>query len=156
MGFDWHPVNGDLWAIEQGPVGSDELNRIESGLNYGWPLTESAQISLGFETPLLLFSPSADPSDGSFYTGHELPAFQNDFFFGAARGMHIHRVRFDHTSPGRILGDERLLVERFGRIRCIVTGSDGALYFCTNNRGYQSASAPNDDRILRLLPVGGP
>ena len=156
VGFDWHPVNGDLWAIEQGPVGSDELNRIESGLNYGWPLTESAQISLGIETPLLLFSPSADPSDGSFYTGHSLPAFQNDFFFGALRGMHIHRVRFDHTSPGRILGDERLLVERFGRIRCIVTGSDGALYFCTNNRGNQSASAPNDDRVLRLLPVGGP
>jgi glucose/arabinose dehydrogenase len=153
QGIDWHPVSGDLWAIELGPVGYDELNRIEGGLNYGWPLTEGAQMSLGVETPVLSFAPSLTPSGGSFYTGHVMPAFRNDFFFGTLRGQDIHRVQFDPVTPRRIVANERLLAGRFGRIRDVVTGSDGALYFCTSNRGSPGASAPEDDRILRLLPV---
>ena len=153
QGIDWHPVSRDLWAIEHGPVGHDELNRIEGGRNYGWPLTEGAQMSLGVETPVLSFAPSLAPSGASFYTGHVLPAFRNDFFFGTLRGQHIHRVRFDPMTPRRIVAHERLLGGRFGQIRDVVTGSDGALYFCTSNRGSQGVSASEDDRVLRVLPV---
>ena len=133
QGIDWHPLSGDLWATEHGNVGNDELNRIEAGANYGWPEIEGVQTMAGMRSPVLLFSPTIAPSGGSFYTGQSFPAFRNDFFFGALRGTHLHRVRFSSSDPTMVTSDERLLEGEFGRIRDVVTGPDGALYLCTNN-----------------------
>jgi glucose/arabinose dehydrogenase len=151
QGVDWHPVSGDLWASEHGNVGNDELNRIDPGRNYGWPVIEADQTRAGMETPLLFFSPAIAPSGLSFYTGALIPAFRNNIFFATLRGQHVHRVRLDPSNPRRIVADERLFENRFGRIRDVVTGPDGALYFATSN-GRGGASA-DDDRILRAVPA---
>ena len=154
QGMDWHPVSGELWATEHGDVGNDELNRVDAGANYGWPRIEGNQTMPGMAGPVLFFSPSIAPSGASFYVGQTIPGFHNDLFFATLRGEHLHRVRFDPADPGRVLSDERLLEGRFGRLRDVVTGPDGALYIATNNRDGRGVPAPGDDRIIRLLPAG--
>ena len=154
QGFDWHPVSGALWATEHGNVGNDEVNLITAGANYGWPVIEGMQTMPGMETPVLSFSPSIAPSGGSFHTANAIPAFRHDFFFGALQGEHLHRVQFDRADPTRVIGNERLLEGRFGRLRDVVTGPDGALYVLTNNRDGRGRPHADDDRIIRLVAAG--
>lgn len=153
QGIDWHPASGDLWSTEHGSTGNDELNRIESGLNYGWPVIQGAQTGPGMEPPVLFFTPAIAPSGASFYTGSRLPSFRNDLFVGTLRGEHVLRVRFDPANPRRVVGQERLLERRFGRIRDVVPGPDGALYFSTSNRDGRGSPTVDDDRIVRLVPA---
>lgn len=152
QGIDWHPLTGDLWATEHGAVGNDEVNRIEPGRNYGWPEIEGDRGRPGMERPILFFTPSVAPSGASFYTGARLSGFRHDFFFATLRGEHLHRVRFDPADPRRVVADERLLEGRFGRLRDVITGPDGALYFTTSNRDGRGRPAAEDDRILRIVP----
>ena len=154
QGFDWHPVTGAMWATEHGDVGNDELNQIRPGVNYGWPEIEGTEMMAGMQPPVLFFSLSVAPSDASFYTGAAFPGFQNDLFFATLRGAHLHRVRFSATDLGVVTGDELLLEGQFGRIRDVVTGPDGTLYFCTNNTDGRGVPVEGeDDRIVRLFPV---
>ena len=154
QGIDWHPASGTLWATEHGNVGNDEVNRIEAGANYGWPVIEGQRTMPGMETPVRIFSPSVAPSGASFYTGTAIPEFRNDLFFAALQGAHLRRLRFDPADPTRIVGDERLLQSRFGRLRDVGTGPDGALYVLTSNRDGRGNPTADDDRILRLVPAG--
>jgi aldose sugar dehydrogenase len=150
QGLDWHPVTRDLWETEHGQTGNDELNLILAGRNYGWPVIEGDQSRAGMETPVLFFSPAVAPSGASFYTGTAIAGFRGDLFVGTLRGQYLLRARLDPANPRRIAGTERLLENRFGRIRDVVTGPDGALYFCTSNRDGRTTSAADDDRIVRL------
>jgi glucose/arabinose dehydrogenase len=153
QGLDWHPQTGDLWATDHGAVGNDELNLIQAGRNYGWPVIEGQQTRPGMETPVLLFTPAIAPSGASFYTGAAMPNFRHNLFFTALRGQHIHRVRFDLANPRQVAASERMLENRFGRIRDVVTGPDGALYFCTSNRDGRGSPVDDDDRIVRIVPA---
>ena len=117
QGIDWHPVSGALWATEHGNAGNDEVNRIDAGANYGWPAIEGERTMPDMETPVRIYSPAVAPSGASFYTGAAIPGFRNDFFFATLRGEHLRRLRFDPADPMRIIGDERLLQSRFGRLR---------------------------------------
>jgi glucose/arabinose dehydrogenase len=153
QGIDWHPVSGELWGTEHGATGNDELNRILPGRNYGWPVIEGAATRAGMEAPVLFYNPAIAPSGASFYTGTRIPAFTGNLFFAALRGMHLHRVRLVAGDPTRVLAEERLLENRFGRLRDVITGPDGALYFSTSNRDGRPNVAPDDDRIVRILPA---
>ena len=152
QGLDWNPVNGDLWATEHGQSGNDELNFIQAGRNYGWPTIEGAETRSGMETPVLFFTPAIAPSGAAFYRGTAIAAFQHNLFFAALRGSQIRRVRLDPSNPRRVVAHEALVDSRYGRIRDIIDGPDGALYFCTNNRDGRGAPVPTDDRILRIVP----
>ena len=154
QGIDWHPVSGALWATEHGNAGNDEVNRIDAGANYGWPAIEGERTMPDMETPVRIYSPAVAPSGASFYTGAAIPGFRNDFFFATLRGEHLRRLRFDPADPMRIIGDERLLQSRFGRLRDVVSGPDGALYFLTSNRDGRGSPTADDDRIVRLVPAG--
>ena len=153
QGIDWHPVTGDLWSSEHGANGNDEINVLDGGVNYGWPRIEAAQTMPGMREPITFFNPAIAPSGASFYRGQRFPQFANNLFVGTLRGTHLLRVRIDPSSPRRILGQERLLEGQFGRIRDVVTGPDGLLYFCTNNRDGRGTPVAADDRIARLVPV---
>jgi glucose/arabinose dehydrogenase len=103
---------------------------------------------------VLYFAPeTAAPSGASFYRGTRIPAFAGNLFFGALRGAHLHRVVLDAADRRRVAGHEKLLEGRFGRIRDVVTGPDGALYFCTNNRDGRGTPIAEDDRIVRIVPA---
>lgn len=150
QGIDWHPSTRDLWETEHGATGNDEVNRIDAGKNYGWPVIEAARTQTGMEVPVLFFDPSVAPSGASFYTGSSVAGFRNNFFFATLRGQHLHRVRLDAADPRRVAAHEALLQDRFGRIRDVVTAPDGSLYFSTSNRDGRGSPVAEDDRILRI------
>ncbi len=158
QGIAWHPLTGEMYATEHGPsvfdgpAGGDEVNRIIKGANYGWPLVSHERKRSGTESPLLVFTPAEAPAGATFYTGERIPQFTNQFFFAALRGEGIFRVAFDESDPDSVKEYEKLGGVDFGRIRDVVEGPDGALYFLTSNRDGRGSPAAEDDRILRLVP----
>ena len=152
QGFDWHPTSGELWESEHGNNGNDEVNALRTGLNFGWPRIEGAATMSGMEAPLTFYNPSIAPSGASFYRGQRLPQFANNFFVATLRGTHLLRLTVD-ASTRRVTAQERLLEGAFGRLRDVVSGPDGYLYFCTNNRDGRGTPMSGDDRVLRIVPA---
>ncbi|HYD50171.1 MAG TPA: PQQ-dependent sugar dehydrogenase [Terriglobales bacterium] len=157
QGLAFHPETGELYATEHGPsheigIGAyDEVNRIEPGVNYGWPAAIGAPMLAQYRDPLLTYpAPSgpAPPSGASFYSGELVPEWQGDLFVGILGAEHLHRVGFD--ACGRIAALERLYPNIYGRLRDVVHGPDGALYVSTSNRDGRGTPHPDDDRILRI------
>jgi glucose/arabinose dehydrogenase len=101
-------------------------------------------------TPLTFYSPSIAPSGSSFYRGTKLAGFTNDFFVATLRGTHLLRLK---VSGRQLTAQEQLLAGAFGRLRDVVTGPDGYLYVCTNNRDGRGSASATDDRILRIVPA---
>lgn len=158
QGLAWQPETGLMFQTEHGPSGfdgpggGDEVNVVERGKNYGWPTIHHEQARAGLESPLLEYTPAVAPASGMFYTRGAFPAFRGNFFFGCLRGRCIVRVVLDGR---RVVSQERLVENAYGRIRDVVEGPDGAIYFSTSNEDGRGRPAQNDDRILRLVPESG-
>lgn len=158
QGIDWHPEKGLLFETEHGPSGfdgpggGDEVNIVERGGNYGWPVIHHRETKSGYHSPLLEYTPAVAPASGMFYRGTAFPAFRNNFFFGCLRGTKIQRVILDPGNPRVVVREESLLEDEFGRIREIAEGPDGAIYFSTSNTS-RGRTTSDDDRILRIVPI---
>ena len=156
QGIDFQPGTNLLWEPEHGPSGfdgpggGDEVNIIERGKNYGWPVIHHRATQTGMESPLLEYTPACAPGSGTFYRGSQFPQFKGNFFFGCLRGERIIRVV---TNGRQVVSEENLLEGKYGRIRDIAEGPDGFIYFSTSNRDGRGNPAGDDDRILRLVPV---
>ena len=160
QGLAVHPETGDVWLDEHGPQGGDELNRVQPGLNYGWPVIgygvnygSGSAIHEGtlrddIEPPTHFWVPSIAPSGLTFYTGDRFPEWKGNLFVGALvvgriRGTgHIQRIVFNEQ--GEELRRESLLTELRQRIRDVREGPDGLLYVLTDE---------NQGALLRIEPV---
>ena len=152
QGIAWQPDTGRFYETEHGSVGNDEVNLIEAGQNYGWPVAQGAGHPAPYRAPIVTYSPSIAPSGATFYDGAAIPQWRGSLFFTTLAGTHLHRLVFDQADPGRVLADERLYQNEYGRLRDVVEGPDGALYVATSNRDGRGRPAADDDRILRLAP----
>lgn len=156
QGIAWQPESNLMFQTEHGPSGfdgpggGDEVNIVERGKNYGWPLIDHRQTREGLEPPLLEYTPACAPGSAMFYRASAFPQFRNNFFFGCLRGERIIRVVLDGR---RVVSQEDLLTEKYGRIREVAQGPDGAIYFSTSNRDGRGSPASDDDRIIRLVPT---
>ncbi|HSS19538.1 MAG TPA: PQQ-dependent sugar dehydrogenase [Pyrinomonadaceae bacterium] len=156
QGIDFQPGSNLLFETEHGPSGfdgpggGDEVNIVEKGKNYGWPVIHHRETKAGMEAPLLEYTPACAPGSGMFYRGTTFPEFRGNFFFGCLRGTRMIRVVLDGR---RVVSQENLLEGKYGRIRDIAEGPDGYLYFSTSNKDGRGSPAPDDDRIIRLVPV---
>jgi aldose sugar dehydrogenase len=155
QGLAWRPSTAaggpqQLYATEHGPVGNDEVNLIEAGLNYGWPVAQGPDHPEPFRSPLIVYTPSVAPAGAAFSTGMAIPQWQGSFFFATLRGTHLHRLVFDPR--GGVLEQEELYRGVYGRLRDVVEGPDGALYVATSNRDGRGRPQAEDDRILRIAP----
>lgn len=156
QGLDYQPGSNLFVETEHGPSGGDapgggdEVNIIEKGKNYGWPIVHHKDSRAGLESPLLEYTPAIAPASGMFYRGGAFPQFRGNYFFGNLRGQTIIRVVLDGR---RVVSQERLLEKQYGRIRDVAEGPDGAIYFSTSNRDGRGSPASDDDRILKLVPV---
>jgi glucose/arabinose dehydrogenase len=151
QGLVFHAQSGDLYEQEHGPTGGDEINVIEKGHNYGWPiitwgeniwdgqLAEGTERE-GLEQPLKYFLPGTAPTGVCFYFGERYPAWQGDLFSSTLR-MHVDRLRL----KGRqVVQEDRFLADWRERLRDVAEGPDGLLYFATETGA-----------IARLVPVSG-
>lgn len=153
QGMTIHPVSGAIWTHEHGPQGGDEINVIQPGVNYGWPvITYGVNYGIGTQIgegthkagmaqPIHTWVPSIAPSGMAFYTGEAFARWQGNLFVGSLKFGLLVRLEID---ANRVTHEERMLNGRYGRIRDIVQGPDGLLYVLTDER---------DGRLLRLTPA---
>ncbi|HEU5296905.1 MAG TPA: PQQ-dependent sugar dehydrogenase, partial [Burkholderiaceae bacterium] len=151
QGAALHPQTGELWESEHGPQGGDEINIVDAGKNYGWPLVTFGRNYVtgtrigeegpkpGFEQPLKYWVPtSIAPSGMAFLTSDRYPGWKGSLFIGALRAQALVRLTIDGR---QVVGEERLLEDLKERIRDVRQGPDGWLYVLTDN---------SNGRILRL------
>jgi glucose/arabinose dehydrogenase len=149
QGFDWQPGSGELYASEHGDIGNDEVNLLRAGSNYGWPEVEGGDHG-DFTAPVALYEDTIAPS-GSTFVEEPGSAWTGDFLVAALAGEQLRRLRFRSGEP---VVDEALFEGRFGRLRTVVEGPDGALYLLTSNRDGRGTPREGDDRVLRVVPPG--
>ncbi len=156
------PATGKLWEIEHGPRGGDELNIIEKGKNYGWPLIThgidypggpiGAGITQmpGMEQPVYYWDPVIAPSGLAFYKGNLFPQWRHSLFVGGLRGKMLDRLEI---SGDKVVAEEPLLTDLHSRIRDVRIGPDGAVYVLTDS-GTASISAHTTptSKLLKLTP----
>jgi len=151
QGLAWHPTSGRLFSTEHGPVGNDEVNIIQTGRNYGWPELSGKGGAPKYIDPIISFAPSVAPSGATFYSGSELAPWKGNLFFTTLVGQHLHRIVLNSDLTG-VERDERLFSGEYGRLRDVIQGPDGFLYFATSNRDGRGRPSSEDDRILRIVP----
>jgi glucose/arabinose dehydrogenase len=147
-----HPQTGQLWTVEHGARGGDELNRPEAGKNYGWPVItygvdySGARIGEGtakpgMEQPVYYWDPVIAPSGMAFYTGDAFPDWQGSLLIGSLRPGLLVRLSL---ADGRVTREERYLDDLEERIRDVRQGPDGLLYLLTDS---------SNGRILQVMPA---
>jgi len=141
LGIAIHPTTGDLWEAEMGPKGGDEINIIRRGVNYGWPIItygieysgktigEGLTQKAGYEQPVYYWDPVISPGGITFYTGNNIPEWNNNLFVASLSGKHIIRVQLNGN---KVAGEERLLEAEGQRFRDVGMGKDGKLYAITD------------------------
>jgi aldose sugar dehydrogenase len=152
QGLQFHPVTRQLWATEHGPRGGDELNRIDRGRNYGWPIASNGQPQVretiqgtskeGMESPVVFWTPSIAPAAIEFYSGERFPQWKNSLFVGSLVARHLRRIEVD----GDKVVHQEVVFSEMGRVRDVVTGPDGLLYVALNNPGRIARLVPTDER----------
>lgn len=148
LGLAMHPLSGEMWQNENGPNGGDEINRLQPGRNYGWPLVSLGRTYPGpwqagngpthadFEPPVAYWMPAIAVSGMVFYTGDALPKWKGDVIVGALRSGeipgtgHIQRLLFNQDMEE--LRREALLTDLRQRVRDVRQGPDGRLYLATD------------------------
>lgn len=162
QGFAFHPTRPDLLLATEhgssfpldGTGGEDEVNRILPGRNYGWPLYRRDQTAAGFEPPWWQSGDEAiAPAGATFCTGSLFPAWRDAFLFVGLRGASLWVMQLAADGPDGVADIDRGLRDQYARLRAIVEGPDGHIYMSTSNRDGRGTPGPDDDRILRLVPV---
>ncbi|HEX2048755.1 MAG TPA: PQQ-dependent sugar dehydrogenase [Acidimicrobiales bacterium] len=134
---------GRFLSTEHGPVGNDEINVLTEGFDGGWPGTAGNGIRN--------YSPSVAPAGCVVYSADLIPQWRGSMLFGTLRGESLRRLTF--APDGSVSGEEVLYEDRYGRIRDVAVGPDGAVYFTTSNRDGRGSPRAGDDRILRIGPA---
>jgi aldose sugar dehydrogenase len=159
MGIAVHPGTGQIWENENGPNGGDEVNVLQAGGNYGWPLVSLGRTypgpwqskgfsHEGFIDPIVYWTPAIAISGMAFYTGSKLPKWKGDLFVGGMRmgeipgTGHLERVLFNENMEE--LRREMLLVDLRQRIRDVKQGPDELLYLLTDD---------DNGAVLRIEPA---
>ena len=152
QGMTLEAATGRIYAIEHGPKGGDELNLIEPGVNYGWPVITYGKSYMGFKIgegthkegmaqPVHYWVPSISPSGLMIYDAGRFPAWQGSFFAGALSGELLVRLE---VAGGKVVAEERMLEDLEERIRDVRQGPDGLIYLLTDHP---------DGMLLRLEPA---
>jgi glucose/arabinose dehydrogenase len=158
LGLALNPVTGEIWECEDGPNGGDEINVLQAGKNYGWPVVSYGRFYLGprvserpwqegMEPPLVFWVPAIAISGMTFYTGDKFPNWKNNVFVGGMRTGEVprsgHLERIDFNDKWEELHREGMLRELQNRIRDVRQGPDGYLYILT---------AEDDGALMRMEP----
>lgn len=155
-------AQGRLWETEHGPRGGDELNLIEKGKNYGWPIISHGidypgpvmgngdVAQAGMEQPVYYWAPSMGPSGLAYYDANLFPEWKGSILAGTLRGQALERLAIRN---GKVVNEEPLLSEVKMRIRDVRVGPDGAVYVLTDSGGGSiTDNTPLGSKLLKLTP----
>ncbi len=150
-GLAWDST-GTLYATDHGPVSNDEVNLVQMGKNYGWPTCIGACNNPQFTDPVKLWEPeTAAPSGATFYDGNVIPQWNGSMliallgFADNTYARHLHRIQFTQPGTSQIASEEILFKNQFGRLRDVIQGPDGFVYFSSSNGN-------GSDVIVRVKP----
>jgi len=140
QGIALRPDSSQIWMHEHGPQGGDEINIVQAGANYGWPVItygigyDNSKIGIGtihegMVQPVYYWVPSIAPSGMTFYDGDRFPNWRGDLFVGALKDRLLVRLEIEGK---QVTHEERFLQRRIGRIRDVSQGPDGLLYVLTD------------------------
>ncbi|HEY4361992.1 MAG TPA: PQQ-dependent sugar dehydrogenase [Bryobacteraceae bacterium] len=158
-GLAINPASGDLWETEHGPQGGDELNKIEPGKNYGWPvishgidynntpITAGIAEKAGLEQPRYYWNPVIAPSGMAFYQGNQFPGWKDSIFTGGLNTQVVDRLHMDWKT-NKVIGEEPLLLDPAvrSRIRDVRFGPDGMMYVLTDS------NPPATAKMYKITP----
>ena len=151
-GLAFNPADSKLWEQEHGPKGGDEINIIEKGKNYGWPVVsygvnydgspvgQGKQRAPGIADPVWHWTPSIAPSGMAFYEAGLFPALKGSVLIGSLKEQHVARLVL---KDGKVAGEERLFTDIGGRVRDVKVGPDGAIYVLTDE---------DDGKLIKVTP----
>ncbi|ALM92032.1 MULTISPECIES: PQQ-dependent sugar dehydrogenase [Alteromonas] len=152
QGITIHPETGEVWAMEHGPKGGDEVNLLSKGANYGWPvitygidysgdiISDKTHMD-GMEQPVLYWDPSIAPSGMAFYQGDLFPQWNGDLLVGSLKFTHLRRIEMDGGKPGE---QHEYMRDNQARIRDVEVGPNGAIYLLTD---------ATNGKVLKLTPA---
>ena len=164
QGLSWHPESGDLFESEHGPSGEslrfahDEVNVIVKGGNYGWPEVIGAAGRKPYVDPLIVWKKTSPPSGITFYRNKYLSHLQDSLFVATLKSEALIRIGIKREKERYRITNMELWFARengegqYGRLRNVVEGPEGALYFLTSNRDGRGRPFPGDDKIYRVIP----
>ena len=147
-----HPTTGDLWEVEHGTRGGDEINVARKGKDYGWPtiaygieyrgspITGGITAQAGMEQPLYYWDPVIGPSGMAFYTGNLFPAWKGNLFIGGHATNDLVRLELNGE---KVVAEERLLTDTHPKVRDVRQGPDGAIYLLTDSK---------EGQLVKLVP----
>lgn len=153
QGAALNPWTGELWAIEHGARGGDEVNIVRAGLNYGWPVIaygaeyrggpigEGSTAAEGMEQPIYYWDPVIAPGGVAFYDADLIPEWRGNLFVSGLAGQHLARLVLEGD---RVIGEERLLADQGQRIRDVQVAADGSLWVVTDE---------DNGRLMRIAPA---
>lgn len=150
QGLTMDPETGEIWEHEHGPRGGDELNKLQKGANYGWPVISyginydgttftNLTAKNGMAQPNHYWIPSIGPSGVTFVTSDIYPAWKGDLLVGSLRFKYLNRVKME---KGKVVKEE-ILLKNIGRLRNVKVGPDGYIYVSVEDPGF----------VFRLVPV---
>lgn len=143
QGLAWDSQHQRLWEIEHGPRGGDEINLIQKGKNYGWPVISYGKeywgpVAVGegtekpgMQQPVKYYVPSIAPGSLLYYSGNAFPEWKGALFSGALKLRHINIIKINET--GRAQSEQRILENLNQRIRALTQSQDGLIYFSTDS-----------------------
>lgn len=152
QGMTMHPETGEIWTHEHGPKGGDEINILNPGDNYGWPvisyginydgsiLTDKTEMP-GMRQPLKYWDPSIAPSGMDFYMGDMFEEWKGDLFIGSLKCRYLLRVELDENN--NVIAEHKMLEDREERIRDVVEGPDGSIYALVDDQ--------RNGKILKII-----
>ena len=146
--MDLHPSTGEIWESEHGPRGGDEINVMQAGRNYGWPVITYGMnyngkpitgitAKEGMEQPKHYWTPSIAVCGIDFYEGEVFPDWKYNLFAGGLASEELHRLIIE---DGQVVKDE-IILKSVGRVRDVASGPDGHLYVVLNG----------PDKVVRLV-----
>jgi glucose/arabinose dehydrogenase/cytochrome c553 len=154
QGIAFQPGTGRLYESEHGPLHGDEVNLIENGANYGWPVITHRKEGEGMRTPLIEMTPAVGPGRLLFYQGTAFPELRGCLLMACLRGEGVFRISLG--GDGLPTHVERLWHRKWGRIRFITEAPDGALWMGTSMQDpAEGKPREGDDRIIRLVADPG-
>ncbi|MBD0380856.1 PQQ-dependent sugar dehydrogenase [Paenibacillus sedimenti] len=154
QGLAWHPETGQLYSSEHGQTAHDEINLIEPGGNYGWPLIEGEESSspekANLKTPLLHSGKETWAPSGAAFV--RIGPWKGSLLVAGLRGERLIKLNLKGPKYDSVASVEHLFQGIFGRLRNVYEGPDGSLYIMTNNRDGRGKPKQGDDKIIRLKP----